>query len=196
MSGRLSWRAAYHPDIRKNTPAGAAIRAEMAKRFDVEQRKVTEILGIEAGYRYVRSPLVWPEDGDGPDPDNPRYVPTTWPGARLPHVWLDDGTALHDRLGPGYTLLRLGGSQADVSGLERACGATGAPLEVLDVGDERVREIAGFDLLLVRPDLHVAWRGNRLSDEAGTIVAIATGRLSADMIHSSGQSLSSERLNR
>src|SRR6266699_878422 len=46
MSGRLSWRSAYHPDIRKNTPEGAAIRAEMASRFDFEQRKVTEILGI------------------------------------------------------------------------------------------------------------------------------------------------------
>jgi 2-polyprenyl-6-methoxyphenol hydroxylase-like FAD-dependent oxidoreductase len=183
MSGRLSWRAAYHPDIRKNTPEGAAIRAEMARRFDVEQRKVTEILGIEAGYRYVGSPAVWPEAGDGPDPDNPHYVPTTWPGARFPHVWMNDGTALHDRLGPGYTLLRLGESQADVSGLERALRATGAPLDVLDIGDEQLREIACFDLLLVRPDLHVVWRGNRLSDEAGTIASVATGRLPADIIH-------------
>src|SRR6202047_1711210 len=78
MSGRLNWRAAYHSDIRKDTPEGSAIRAEMARRFDVEQRKVTEILGIEAGYRYVGSPIVWPEPGDGPDPDNPQYVPTTW----------------------------------------------------------------------------------------------------------------------
>jgi hypothetical protein len=157
----------------------------MASRFDIEQRKVTEILGIEAGYRYVGSPVVWPEAGDGPDPDNPHYVPTSWPGARFPHVWLNDGTALHDRLGPGYTLLRLGGSQADVSGLERALRATGAPLDVLDLRDERVRETAGFDLLLVRPDLHVVWRGNQLADEAGTIAAVATGRLPADIIHSS-----------
>ena len=176
MRGRLSWRAAWHPDARKNSPEGAAIRAEMARRFDVEQRKVTEILGIEAGYRYVGSPLVWPEAGDGPDPDNPRYVPTTWPGARLPHAWLDDGTALHDRLGPGYTLLRLGGTQADASSVEQAWRALGAPLEVLGIPDRRVREIAGFDLLLVRPDLHVAWRANRLSDDAGIIAAIATGR--------------------
>jgi hypothetical protein len=185
MSGRLSWRAAYRPGARENTPEGAAIRAEMASRFDVEQRKVTEILGIEAGYRYVRSPLVWPEAGDGPDSDNPRYVPTTWPGARLPHVWLNDGTALHDRLGPGYTLLRLGGSQADASGLVRACAAAGAPLDVLDIADEPVREIAAFDLLLVRPDLHVAWRGNRLPDEAGAVASVATGRIAAESIHSS-----------
>jgi 2-polyprenyl-6-methoxyphenol hydroxylase-like FAD-dependent oxidoreductase len=176
MSGRLSWRAVWRPDMRKDSPEYAAIRAEMARRFDVEQRKVTEILGIEAGYRYAGSPLVWPEAGDSPDPDNPRYVPTTWPGARLPHVWLDDGTALHDRLGGGYTLLRLGGTRAEVSSLEQALRALGAPLEVLDIPDRAVREIAGFDLLLVRPDLHVAWRANRPEDDAGTIAAIATGR--------------------
>ena len=176
MSGRLSWRAAYHPDIRKNTPEGAAIRAEIASRFDVEQRKVTEILGIEAGYRYVDSPLIWPEAGAGPDPDNVAYVPTTWPGARMPHVWLNDGTALHDRLGPGYTLLRLGGSQSDVSGLRHAWRKAGAPLVVLDFQDAKLREIAGFDLLLLRPDLHVAWRGNQPMDDPGSIAAVATGQ--------------------
>jgi 2-polyprenyl-6-methoxyphenol hydroxylase-like FAD-dependent oxidoreductase len=176
MSGRLSWRAAYHPDIRKNTAEGAAIRAEMASRFDVEQRKVTEIPGIEAGYRYAGSPVVWPEPGDGPDPDNPQYVPTTWPGARLPHVWLNDRTALHDRLGPGYTLLRLGGTRVETSNLERALRATGALLDVLDLEDEAPREIYGCDLLLVRPDLHVVWRGNQLPADAGAIAAVATGR--------------------
>ena len=50
------------------------------------------------------------------------YAPTTWPGARLPHVWLDDGTALQDHLGHGYTLLRLGGTRADTGGLARLCG--------------------------------------------------------------------------
>ena len=40
-------------------------------------------------------------------------VPTTWPGARLPHVWLDGHTAIQDRIGRGYTLLRLGNSEAD-----------------------------------------------------------------------------------
>ena len=177
MSGRLSWRAAYHADIRQNTPEGAAIRSEMARRFDVEQRKVTEILGIEAGYRYAGSPIVWPESGDAPDPDNRSYIPTTWPGARLPHVWLKDGTALHDRLGPGYTLLRLGGTPVDTSNLHRVLRATGAPVDVLDVADDAARDIYGYDFLLVRPDLHVVWRGNQLSENVETIAGVATGRL-------------------
>ena len=191
MSGRLSWRAAYYPDIRKDTPEGAAIRAEMAIRFDIEQRKVTEILGIEAGYRYISSPIVWRERGEGPDPDSPQYVPTTWPGARLPHVWLDhpvashnpgtmhDRTALHDHLGTGYSLLRLGGTGVDTAILEKALRATGAPLEVVDIADKSAREIYGFDLLLVRPDLHVVWRGNRVPHDAVAIATVATGRIAA-----------------
>jgi 2-polyprenyl-6-methoxyphenol hydroxylase-like FAD-dependent oxidoreductase len=177
MMGRLGWRAAYDPNIRDTTPEGAATRARMASLFDAEQRKVTEISGIEAGYRYVDSPVVCQEPGDGPDPEISSYVPTTWPGARLPHVWLDDGSALHDRLGTGYTLLRLGGTSADVSGLERAFEELHAPLAVFDVNSERAREIYQHDLLLVRPDLHIVWRGNELRSDAEKIARIATGCL-------------------
>jgi 2-polyprenyl-6-methoxyphenol hydroxylase-like FAD-dependent oxidoreductase len=179
MTGRLGWRSAYHPNIRDKTAEGAATRARMAELFDVQQRKVTEILGIEAGYRYVDSPIVWPELGDGPEPDNPCYVPTTWPGARLPHMWLSDGAALHDRLGPGYTLLRLGGTQADTSILERTFEEMRAPLDVLDIASQRVREIYEYDFVLVRPDLHVVWRGNRLPQDSAKIALLATGRLSS-----------------
>ena len=178
MSGRLGWRAAYSPSIRESTIEGLAARAEMARRFDVEQRKVTEIPGIEAGYRYVDSPIVWREAGDGPDPDNPQYAPTTWPGARLPHVWLDDGTALHDHLSHGFTLLRLGSADADTSSLERAFQAFRAPLKTLPVSSKRAREIYGYGLVLVRPDLHVAWRGNQLPRNAHEIAAVALGHAS------------------
>ncbi len=178
MAGRQGWRAAYQPNIKDNTPEGRATRAKMAGLFDMQQRKVTEILGYEAGYRYVNSPILWEEPGDGPDPDNPFYIPTTWPGARLPHVWLRDGTALHDRLGPGYALLRLGGTQADISGLECSFRELRAPLEVLDVPGDRPREIYRYDLLLVRPDLHVVWRGNTLPPNTAGLAEIATGHLS------------------
>lgn len=58
MSGRLGWRAAWRPDIRE--PSGDATRIEICRRFDTEQRKITEISGIECGYRYVGSPVIAP----------------------------------------------------------------------------------------------------------------------------------------
>ncbi|HEY0582642.1 MAG TPA: FAD-dependent monooxygenase [Chloroflexota bacterium] len=175
MAGRDSWRGAWKADVRDETPHGAATRARMAELFDIEQRKVTDILGIEAGYQYVDSPIVWPESGERPDPDNPKYVPTTWPGARLPHVWLDDGTALHDRLGWGFTMLRLGSTQADTSQLEAALRQVGAPLDVLDIPDERARDMYGCDLVLVRPDLHVVWRGSQPPTDPRAVAARCTG---------------------
>jgi len=92
--GRYRWRSAYKPEIRDQTPEGAKVRAEVAAIANIEQRKTNEILGIEAGYRYVDSPLIWPAPGKGPDPDAQYYTPTTWPGFRLPHVWLKDGSAI------------------------------------------------------------------------------------------------------
>ena len=175
MAGRDSWRAAWSPSIHDPTPEGQRVRDEIAHLFDVEQRKVTEIQGIEAGYQYVDSPIIWPESGARPDPDARAYLPTTWPGARLPHVWLEDGSALHDRLGPGYSLLRLGRTHAQTSALESAFRRRGAPLTVLDLADERPRELFGYDLVLVRPDLHVAWRGNAAPGDPEAVVDRATG---------------------
>src|SRR5438445_7219291 len=85
--GRRAWRAAYRPNIRDNTPEGAATRANLSRIADVEQRKTNEMIGAELGYRYVGSPLIASEPGEGPK-DEPAYdfrtyVPTTWPGARV-----------------------------------------------------------------------------------------------------------------
>jgi len=177
VRGRRAWRAAYRPNIRDHTPAGAETRAKLAQIANVEQRKSNEMIGAELGYRYVGSPVIWPESADGPEHNLMEYVPTTWPGARLPHVWLADNSALHDRLGKGYTLLRLKGTRANTAALEGALCATGAPLAVLDIDDERAHDIYGYDLLLLRPDLHVVWRGNRPPDNPGELAAIATGHL-------------------
>ena len=173
--GRRAWRAAWRPNIRDRTPAGAETRANLSRIAEVEQRKSNEMIGAELGYRYAGSPIVWPEQGDAPETDIMTYVPTTWPGARLPHVWLDDGSALHDSIGDGYTLLRLAATQADTGALGRAFASYGAPFTVLDIADERPRAIYGYDLLLLRPDLHVVWRGNRLPDDPVKLAALATG---------------------
>ena len=103
------------------------------------------------------------------------YEPTTWPGARLPHVWLNDGSAMQDRLPAfGYTILRLGNTKADTKPLSDAIAAYGAPITTLDVPDEIAREIYGYDLLLIRPDMHVVWRGHAEPD-AAEVARIATG---------------------
>ena len=173
--GRRASRAAYRPNIRDHTLEGAETRANLTRIADVEQRKSNEMIGAELGYRYRGSPIVWPEFGDGPEDNFMTYVPTTWPGARLLHLWLGDGTALHDRIGDGYTLLRLARVPADATPLARAFASLRAPLTVLDIDEVRPRDLYGYDLLLLRPDLHVVWRGNHLPDDPARLAAVATG---------------------
>lgn len=175
--GRRKWRSLWRPNIRDDTPAGAQTRHILATIADVEQRKSNEMIGAELGYRYVDSPVICNVPG-GPEHLFRDYQPITWPGARLPHVWRNDGTPMQDHIADGYTILKLGGSKADASALATAIRARGAPATVLEVPDRIVREVYGYDLILVRPDLHVVWRGNAAPEDAGEVAAIATGHFS------------------
>ena len=131
------------------------------------------MIGAELGYRYVGSPVIVDEPG-GPEHLFREYVPTTWPGARLPHVWLSDGVSVHDRIGDGYTLLQLT-DRNGADSLSKALTGLGAPCSTLQLSSDAARQVYGYDLLLLRPDLHVVWRGNRPPDNPGEIARLVTG---------------------
>jgi 2-polyprenyl-6-methoxyphenol hydroxylase-like FAD-dependent oxidoreductase len=174
-TGRRKWRSQFKPNIRDNTPEGQATRDNLARIADIEQRKTNEMIGSELGYRYVDSPIIDNIPG-GPELLFREYHPTTWPGARLPHVWLADGTPMQDRIpDDSFTLLRLGRTRADTAGIEDALKSHGAPLTVLGVADDAARDIYGYDLILLRPDMHIVWRGNAGPADAATLAATATG---------------------
>jgi 2-polyprenyl-6-methoxyphenol hydroxylase-like FAD-dependent oxidoreductase len=172
--GRRKWRSVWRPNIRDDTPAGQQTRSILSIMADVEQRKSNEMIGAELGYRYVDSPVICNVPG-GPEHLFREYQPTTWPGARLPHLWLVDGTPIQDHIADGFTILKLGHSKVDAGELEQAIRARGAPVQILDVPDRIAREIYGYDLILVRPDLHVVWRGNAPPEDPSEAAAIATG---------------------
>jgi 2-polyprenyl-6-methoxyphenol hydroxylase-like FAD-dependent oxidoreductase len=173
--GRRKWRSMWKPNIEDDTAEGRQTRDILIAVAKVEQRKSNEMIGAELGYRYVDSPVICDIPG-GPEHLFRTYEPTTWPGARLPHVWLDDGSALQDRIPTdGFTILKLGNAAPDVAPLEKGFATSGAPVKVLEVPDRIAREIYGYDLLLLRPDMHVVWRGNKLPDNPGEVAAIATG---------------------
>jgi len=172
--GRRRWRSQWQPGFNDNTPQGEVLRRNLAEVADVEQRKTNEMIGAELGYRYVDSPLIWDEPG-GPEHLFRTYQPIAWTGVRLPHCWLKPSVSINDSIGRGYAILRLGPSAtADVGALVDAFLRRGAPLDVLDFSNPRIRQLYGKDYLLVRPDLHIAWRGNSLPD-AEQLAAMATG---------------------
>ena len=173
--GRRAWRSAYRPNIREDSPAGAETRANLTAMASREQRKSNEMIGAELGYVYLDSPIVWPEEGDPPEHDVLCYRPTTWPGARLPHVWLNGGAAVQDLIGDGYTLLHLGGDPGRAADLGVAFAEIGAPIQTLHLQSETARDVYGRDLMLLRPDLHIAWRGNSLPGDLRMLAALVTG---------------------
>jgi hypothetical protein len=180
--GRRKWRSLWRPNLNEETPAGRQARDVLVRTADIEQRKSNEMIGAELGYRYVDSPIICDIPG-GPEHLFREYHPTTWPGARLPNVWLADGRPVQDLIGDGYTILKLGRTKADVAPLEKAIRARNAPVTILDIPDRVARDVYQFDILLVRPDLHIVWRGNEIAEDFAQIADTATGYASSGSAH-------------
>jgi hypothetical protein len=84
--------------------------------------------------------------------------------------------SIFDRFGRDFTLVRLArGRRLDSAPLEAAARERGVPLDVLDVESEEARDLYARDLVLVRPDHHIAWRGNSPPTDAGALVGRVTG---------------------
>jgi 2-polyprenyl-6-methoxyphenol hydroxylase-like FAD-dependent oxidoreductase len=164
------------PLLEEDNAEGSAARAEFGKRCYELSAREFDAPGIHFGMFYGKSPIVAAEPGE-PPPDEPNwYVPHARPGARAPHVWLGDGEALYDRFGRDFTLLRLHPS-AETAAFEDAARARGMPLLRLDIAREDMRELYGADLVLIRPDQHVAWRGNAPPADADALLARISGHI-------------------
>ena len=166
----------YGPGLMAPGATGDAARAEAAARIARIGNAENESWGIELGYHYATSPVVCGEPEAVPSDDPLRYAPTTTPGARLPSVFLRDGSALFDHLGPWFTLLDFGGAGAAGRALAEAARRRGMPLRVVSVDEPALAAIYERRLVLVRPDQHVAWRGEALDHvEADAVVARVLG---------------------
>jgi hypothetical protein len=147
-------------ELRKN--ARAAILRTRAKEFQHDSA------GIELGYRYENSPICVSDGTPAPALDHGLCTPSTWPGTRAPHAWLKDGRSTLDLFGKGFVLLNF--SSINTSAISAAANRVGLPMEVFSLNDDQVRQIYERDLVLVRPDGHVAWRGAKLPANADLVI--------------------------
>ncbi|HFI2283313.1 TPA: hypothetical protein ACGPNY_005898, partial [Pseudomonas aeruginosa] len=159
-------------------PAGQQARARLGEALQ-QFRGQFASLGVELGARYDGSPILWPDDGTPPEDDPLLYRPSTLPGGRLPHLWIADGStgrcSVFDRLGVGFTLLRNGPQAPEATRLVEAARARGIPLEVVDLPSTAFTFYA-VQLLLVRPDQHIGWRGDVLPEDAGALLDRLVGQ--------------------
>lgn len=127
------------------------------------------------GTRYEGSPIIWPDGTAAPEDVHDRYVPTARPGGRAPHLWMSQTQTLFDVLGPGFTLLRMGSHPPSAAPLVAAAQRRGIPLTVLDIELPEACDLYENDLALIRPDQHVAWRGDELPDVGELLTRVAGG---------------------
>jgi 2-polyprenyl-6-methoxyphenol hydroxylase-like FAD-dependent oxidoreductase len=172
MGVRIKIAEAYSPKIHEDSTEGAAARAELGILIIELGNAENEALGLELGYRYRGSPIICSEENE-PEWRLRDYIPSSWPGVRAPHLFLEDGTAIFDRFGQDFTLLRF--SDGSAAPLIEAAKTRGVPLTVVDISDAKARRIYERDFVLIRPDQHVAWRGNEIPSNALAIIDRARG---------------------
>lgn len=179
-----------HAKIQRNMDArcdtsDAAEKQREALRKAIEFKKYEfDCHGVEMNQRYASSAVI-PDGttapGAGIDMEL-HYVPTTHPGARIPHAWVFDKQggkhSTLDLCGHGkFTVLTGIGGEAWVAAAKAAGKALGLEIEAHVIGPRRdyedyvgdwarAREIADAGCLLVRPDHHVAWRAMTASKTA------------------------------
>lgn len=164
---------------------GQALREKIAAHVGQYKGENTDH-GTELGYRHNGSPVIIGDTSvEEPAWTFNEYIPSTWPGARAPHVFLaGDESSIFDHFGEGpqFTLVDLSHDGEYAQVFAKAAKQAKIPLKTVHLPHEtHVRTVWERDAVLVRPDDHVAWRspqsGSILSaSEADDVLAIATGR--------------------
>lgn len=178
----LEQRIQVFHDFFSDSPMGETRRA---RAIEVANTQRTEVQAhdLEIGFSYAEGAVI-PDGSIAPprDPMGSVYHPTTRPGHRLPHAWVEhEGRTLstHDFVATEGKYVLITGSDGGEwhASATRASKATGVPLEVVSInGSADLQddpgiwssrsEISATGAILVRPDNHVAWRQSSRIDSS------------------------------
>ena len=150
------------PALKVGGPAGDAARARVGALIEDLKAPEFRSLGLVLGYRYGGSPAIAPAADAEPPLLVSEYRPTARPGHLAPHAWIGD-RSLYDLFGPGFTLLCLDGT-AGTTELARAAADAGVPLRLVEPEGVALDRLYSARFCLIRPDQHVAWRGDAIGD--------------------------------
>jgi 2-polyprenyl-6-methoxyphenol hydroxylase-like FAD-dependent oxidoreductase len=162
-------------DVERDDSIGETVRAKVGKQaYDlyVQQQCCG---GLNFGYFYKSSPVIAYGGEQHPAYTMGQFTSSTAPGCRTPHFWLRDGRSLYDALGQDFTLIRFDPA-IDVSGIVEAAERRNVPLSILDVEEPEAQTLYACKLVLVRPDQHVAWRGDDEPLDPTEVVDLVRGR--------------------
>lgn len=171
-------------DVEREGPLGDRARAvlhDYAVTYSFPQHSP---IGLNFAYSYDGSPVVVPDGTPAPVFRFDQFVPDARPGHRLPHFRREGGRPVFDVLGKDFSLLCLRG--ADPSEAARLAGAARdrrMPLAVVDLPEREAADLYHAPFVLVRPDQHVAWRGDGLPGDPGILLDQVRGAVSGRRGH-------------
>ncbi|KAJ5723807.1 hypothetical protein N7488_001842 [Penicillium malachiteum] len=192
-------KAAGESTVISDSLEGHALRQRIKSQVTAHYGKNKDH-GIEIGYRYKDSPIIV-SDSNEPEPErNARqYIPSTWPGARAPSVFLaDGGTNIYDFFGREYTIIDFTDDGHISHEFMIRAAALGIPLTRRHLPSEQhAHSVWQRSVVFIRPDDHVAWRSPidasaRL--QIDQILRTVTGQVSSDE-PSSRQALQTVQVN-
>jgi len=167
------------PLIADRSAEGQAVRERVGLAMSEGLKKEWFSLNMHLGNRYVGSPINI--DTEPQDPtlvqaefeDAIHYRPSTRVGCRAPHFWLSDGRSTLDFFGRGFTLVSSDNEKNH--NLTDAAQQLGMPLQQVCFDNDEAKRMYEKNFVLVRPDGHVAWRGDALPLDLGAWLLVITG---------------------
>ncbi|MDX3907631.1 MAG: FAD-dependent oxidoreductase [Pigmentiphaga sp.] len=160
---------------------GAEARAMAGRALAEGLKQEWFSMNIHLGNRYTSSPVIVYSEPEDPAAieaefnDAIHYRPTSRPGCRAPHAWLEDGRSTLDLFGRQFVLLSFGDHGGQGAAFADAARQAGTPVEHVHIAQADVAALYEKNFVLVRPDGHVAWRGNRIPEDAPALLATVTG---------------------
>jgi 2-polyprenyl-6-methoxyphenol hydroxylase-like FAD-dependent oxidoreductase len=161
-------------DIERQDEVGEAARAALGgEAYDlyVQQQCCG---GLNFGYFYADSPIIAYDGAAHPSYSMGRFESSSVPGCRAPHLWLPGRRSLYDACGDDFALLRFD-PRTRISGIIDAAAQRGVPLNIVEVGTRNAELPYAHALVLVRPDRHVAWRGDEEPSDPLALIDLVRG---------------------
>ena len=171
-------RREVSPDIERQDEIGEAARAALGQEaYDlyVQQQCCG---GLNFGYFYADSPIIAYDGAAHPIYSMGRFESSSVPGCRAPHLWLDGHRSLYDACGDDFALLRLDPC-APMSGIVDAAARRAVPVKIVEVYASNAQSPYAHKLLLLRPDRHVAWRGDEEPSDPVALIDLVRGARNA-----------------
>lgn len=157
--------------------AGAALRRDVGARIQAAKMREFNTLGVMLGYHYEHSPVIIPDGSPEPENDFVNYIPSSRPGHLAPHAWMHDGSSLYDHFGQYFTLVVSKNAPSDaVDEAQRQAKASGIPFKMIQPQEAGIAALYPTFFTLIRPDQHVAWRGNVWPHESQGLFQQVSGR--------------------